>query len=189
MQLVCQFISIYMWLKDFGRFVFVSLALEWALLVSFSHRETVRDRPNGTLEQQRSSSAIIPRCITDTIILLGSTQNVDLPGQEFKLQHLCKRLVELDKACIANCEIIPIDDGCKPGGIGAEVSVELYFNIACLLGRGRGVGVDWCCCSGGVNDRHTVRLVDVRAEGKGTALGQETEHTQTQRFFATKTLI
>jgi len=127
-----------MWLKDFRRFVFLSRAAEWALLVSFSHRETVRNRHNGTLEQQRSSSAIIPRCITDTIIVLDSARNVDLPGQEFKLWHLCKRLVELDKACIANCKIILIDGGCKPGGISAEVSVELYFNIACL--RPRGVG-------------------------------------------------
>jgi len=153
-----------MWLKDFRRFVFFSRAVEWALLVSFSHRETVRNRHNGTLEQQRSNSAIIPRCITDTIIVLDSTQNVDRPGQEFKLYHLCKRLVELDKAYIANCKIIRIDGGCKAGGIGTEVSVELYFNIACLRTGGVG-GVDWCCCSGGVNDRHTVRLVDVRAEG------------------------
>ena len=86
-----------MWLKDFRRFVFVSRAVEWALLVSFSHRETVRDRHNGTLEQQCSSSAIIPRCITDTVIVPDSTQNVDLRGQEFKQWHLCKRLVELDR--------------------------------------------------------------------------------------------
>lgn len=101
--------------------------MEWALLVSFSHRETVRDRHNGTPEQQCSSSAII----TDTIIVPDSTQNVDIRGQEFKLWHLCKRLVELDKACRANCKVILIDGGCKAGGIGAKVSVELCFNIAC----------------------------------------------------------
>jgi len=47
--------------------------------------------------------------------------------------------VELDKACIANCKIILIDGGCKAGGIGAKVSVELYFNIA-SLGPGGGEG-------------------------------------------------
>jgi len=47
-----------MWLKDFRRFVFVSRAVEWALLVSFSHRETVTDGHNGTPEQQCSSSAM-----------------------------------------------------------------------------------------------------------------------------------
>jgi hypothetical protein len=46
-----------------------------------------------------------------------------------------------------------------------RLSYILTLPVYGLLGVGRGGGVDWCCCSGGVNDRHTVRLVDVRAEG------------------------